>query len=338
MVLNQSSFQTGRSLSTVLSDRPVSVRAARRIARSGDSRTTASRPCPRRTPPRIGLSGRSGFVNEGGSRQHQPSMSIDEDLRQIESALDAAERALRPFVEGAIEASFKVGDDPLTAADLAVDAAVKDVLHSETDGWLSEETADSLTRLSCRRAWVVDPLDGTREFVRGIPEWCVSVGLVEDGIPIAGGVLAPTAGLRVVGAKDRGVTLNGRPAGPSATTSLAGALVLASRSELNRGLWDPFFSTDISVRNMGSVALKLALVAVGHADATWTLVPKNEWDVAAGAALVSAAGGRVSLPDGSARTFNSPEPLLPGFVAAAPGLFEPVHQLVGRVGIRQETF
>lgn len=263
-------------------------------------------------------------------------MSIDQDLHQIETALDAASDALQPFVERAIDVSFKVGDDPLTEADLAVDEAVKLVLQSDTDGWLSEETADSPARLSCRRTWVVDPLDGTREFVRRIPEWCVSVGLVEDGIPIAGGILAPTAGLRIVGAMGRGVTLNGQEAGPSEAASLQGAVVLASRSELNRGLWNPFFSTDISIRSMGSVALKLALVAVGLADATWTLVPKNEWDVAAGSALVLAAGGRVSLPDGSDRMFNSPDPLLPGFVATAPKLFEPVHELVGRVGIHQE--
>jgi myo-inositol-1(or 4)-monophosphatase len=96
--------------------------------------------------------------------------------------------------------------------------------------------------------------------------------------------------------------------------------VLASRSEVRRGEWNDFFSTPIAVRNMGSVAYKLALVAAGLADATWTLVPKNEWDVAAGAALVAAAGGAVFGPDGEAINFNQPNPLLPGFVAVAGGL------------------
>jgi myo-inositol-1(or 4)-monophosphatase len=255
-------------------------------------------------------------------------MTMDSDLNKIEAALDAASEALRPFVAGSIEASFERGDDPLTEADLAVDEAVKGVLSSPEDGWLSEETADSPARLECRRTWVVDPLDGTREFVKGIPEWCVSVGLVEDGVPVAGGILAPAAGLRIVGAMDRGVTLNGVATGASKATSIQGALVLASRSEVKRGLWSPFFATDISIRSMGSVALKLALVAVGLADATWTLVPKNEWDVAAGAALVLASGGRISLPDGTNRSFNSPDPLLPGFIATVHGLFEPIHDLV----------
>lgn len=257
-------------------------------------------------------------------------MTMDADICKIEAALDAASEALRPFVSGAIEASFKQGDDPLTEADLAVDDAVKGVLASSDDGWLSEETADSPVRLGYRRTWVVDPLDGTREFVKGIPEWCVSIGLVEDGIPVAGGILAPAAGLRIVGAIDRGVTLNGRATTASATSSIQGALVLASRSEVKRGLWEPFFASDISIRNMGSVALKLALVAAGLADATWTLEPKNEWDVAAGAALVLAAGGRVSLPDGTTRSFNSPEPLLPGFIATVHGLFDPIHDFVAR--------
>lgn len=263
---------------------------------------------------------------------------MDSDLRKIEAALDAASEALRPFAAGSIEASFKRGDDPLTEADLAVDEAVKGVLSSNEDGWLSEETADSHARLGCRRAWVVDPLDGTREFVRGIPEWCVSVGLVEDGLPVAGGILAPAAGLRIVGGLNHGVTMNGVPTTASKASSIRGALVLASRSEVKRGLWNPFFATDVSIRNMGSVALKLGLVAVGLADATWTLVPKNEWDVAAGAALVLASGGRISLPDGTARSFNSPDPLLPGFVATVPGLFEPIHDLVARTIESQSGF
>ena len=74
------------------------------------------------------------------------------------------------------------------------------------------------------------------------------------------------------------------------------------------------------------------MVAVGLADATWTLVPKNEWDVAAGAALVLASGGSISLPDGTPRSFNSPDPLLPGFIATAPGLYESVHDLVAHAG------
>ena len=223
---------------------------------------------------------------------------------------------------------MKRGDDPLTAADLAVDAVLRSALPLPGEGWLSEETADDATRLERERVWIVDPLDGTREFVEGIPEWCVSVGLVVAGVPTAGGILNPASGHRIVGSLEHGVRLNGVEVRCAVTTDLRGALVLASRSEVKRGEWEPFFSAPIAVRNMGSVAYKLGLVAAGRADATWTLVPKNEWDVAAGAALVAAAGGEVFGLDYEPVAFNRPDTLLPGFIAVAPGLGRATRELL----------
>jgi len=251
-------------------------------------------------------------------------MSRTEDLTRIEEALDAAAGALEPFTAGAIASVLKEGGDPLTEADTAVNEAILSVLPRSGEGWLSEETIDDSSRLEAARVWIVDPIDGTREFVQGIPEWCVSIGLIEDGVPVAGGILAPAPGHRVVGSIEDGVTLNGNPVRARPGDSLSGALVLASRSEVKRGEWDRFFPTEISIRNMGSVAYKLALVAAGLADATWTLVPKNEWDVAGGAALVAAAGGVVFDLRGGRRRFNSLDPKMDGFVATKAGLGEPV--------------
>jgi myo-inositol-1(or 4)-monophosphatase len=244
-------------------------------------------------------------------------ITAPDDLARIEAALDAAAEALAPFTPGAIASRMKEGDDPVTAADLAVNEVLLGILPRSGEGWLSEETKDDAARLAADRVWVVDPVDGTREFIQGIPEWCVSIGLVIGGRPVAGGILSPTAGHRMVGSIDDGVTLDGAPAGVTSCDRLEGALVLASRSEVKRGEWTPFFSTPISVRNMGSVAYKLGCVGAGLADATWTLVPKHEWDVAAGAALVVAGGGSVFGPDGEEIRFNQPNPKLPGFVAAA---------------------
>jgi myo-inositol-1(or 4)-monophosphatase len=262
-------------------------------------------------------------------------VTTPDDLARIEAALDAASDALTPFTPGEIDARMKRGDDPVTAADLAVNAALLDRLPREGEGWLSEETRDDAVRLDCERVWVVDPVDGTREFVAGIPEWCISVGLVVDGRPAAGGILNPATGHRVVGSIDDGVTLNGAPTATTTTRDLRGALVLASRSEVKRGEWEPFFATPIAVRNMGSVAYKLACVAAGLADATWTLVPKHEWDVVAGAALVTAGGGSVFGPDGEPIEFNRPDPLLPGFVATAPGVELAVRDLLRHVRVAQ---
>ena len=241
-------------------------------------------------------------------------------LKRIESALNAARRIFGGFTLGSIEAEYKAGHDPVTEADRAVDAALREELLRDGEGWLSEESADDRSRLEKRRVWIVDPLDGTREFIAGIPEFCVSVAMVEDGIPVAGGVCNPATNEVFLGALDSGVTYNGNPVHASERKSLQGAVVLASRSETKHGEWKRFEKDVIDVRPVGSVAYKLALVSAGLADATFTLTPKHEWDVAGGAALVSSAGGFVSTLQNSALRCNNNSPLLSGLLACGPFL------------------
>jgi myo-inositol-1(or 4)-monophosphatase len=249
-------------------------------------------------------------------------MSRTQDLARIRQALTAAAEAVRPFTPGAVDYDEKSSrGDPVTAADLAVDRVLREILPRPGEGWLSEETSDSPDRLRHSRVWVVDPLDGTREFVDGIPEWCISVGLIEDGTPVAGGIYSPPVDLLVIGSVETGVTRNGEPAGMTGREELDGAAILASRSEWKRGEWDRYDGS-FEVVPCGSVAYKLAQVSVGLADGTWTLVPKHEWDVAAGAALVTAAGGTLLHADGSEPKWNQPKPKLPNFLAGKRSLLE----------------
>lgn len=241
-------------------------------------------------------------------------------LKRIESALDAARQIFSGFTLGAIEAEYKAGHDPVTEADKAVDAALRQELLRDGEGWLSEESVDDRSRLYKKRVWIVDPLDGTREFIAGIPEFCVSVAMVQDGIPVAGGVCNPATKEVFLGSLESGVTYNGKPVHASQRKSLKGALVLASRSETKRGEWKRFEKGLLEVRPIGSVAYKLALVSAGLADATFTLTPKHEWDVAGGAALVSSAGGFVSTLQNSALQCNNKSPLLSGLLACGPFL------------------
>ena len=118
-----------------------------------------------------------------------------------------------------------------------------------------------------------------------------------------------------IGALGEGITLNGAPVTATCCESIEGAVVLASRSEIARGEWDCYRSARFARRPMGSIAYKLALVAAGKADATWTASPRHEWDIVAGTALVQAAGGFIRGLDGSELRFNNPSPLLPGFFA-----------------------
>ena len=254
--------------------------------------------------------------------------SSAETLQRIHSALEAARAVLSRFTSGAIEAEYKAGHDPVTEADKAVDAVLRKELLRGGEGWLSEETLDDLSRLDKSRVWVVDPLDGTREFVAGIPGFCVSVAMVENGRAVAGGICNPATNELFLGSLDTGVTYNGKPARPSQRTSLDGALVLASRSEVKRGEWKQFERANFQVRPMGSVAYKLALVSAGLADITFTLVPKNEWDVAAGAALVESAGGFVRTLDNQPLRCNNRSSLLPGMFACGPLLADQLTVLV----------
>ena len=245
-------------------------------------------------------------------------------LRRIQSALDAARVVFSRFTAGQIEAEYKAGHDPVTEADRAVDAVLRQNLLRDGEGWLSEESVDDPSRLEKSCVWVVDPLDGTREFVKGLPEFCVSIGFVENGRPVAGGIYNPATKETILGAVDCGVLYNGKPAQPSQRTSLSGALILASRSEVKRGEWAQFQSGEFQVRAMGSVAYKLGLVAAGLADVTFTLTPKNEWDVAAGAALVTSAGGFVATLDHMPLRCNNRNPLLSGLMASGPFLRDPL--------------
>jgi myo-inositol-1(or 4)-monophosphatase len=248
-----------------------------------------------------------------------------EIMARIQAALAAAVEAIRPFVPGRVAADQKSGGrGPVTLADTAADKVLHEILLRDGEGWLSEESADDFSRLSIGRVWVVDPLDGTKEFVEGIPEWSISVGLVEDGRPIAGGICNPATNETFLGSRETGVTLNGCQVGMGTRTKLAGATVLASRSEIRRGEWKTFENDGFQITPVGSVAYKFAMVAGGLADATWTLCPKNEWDVAAGVALVEAGGGIVRTIEDQPVLFNRKTTLYPGLVACGAGLFPEV--------------
>jgi myo-inositol-1(or 4)-monophosphatase len=251
---------------------------------------------------------------------------------RIDRALASAESVFASLDVSRVTEMRKAGGDPLTHIDLALDRVLRDSLQAEGEGWLSEETADDLSRLDTDLVWIVDPLDGTREFIDGLPEFCFSVATVVDGAPIAGGVVNPAAGIRVVGAVGVGVSCNYEPVSHSASLPLEESRVLASRSEVMRGQWDVVESAGISVEPMGSVAYKMARVAAGLDRATWTPVPKHEWDVAGGAALLAAVGGSAVGLEGETLVFNQPRPWFSGVIAVPPGFethLETVKRFVG---------
>ncbi len=251
-----------------------------------------------------------------------------EILQRIESALNAGREVFRAFTPGKVAAEYKSGHDPVTAADLAVDAILRKELFRSDEGWLSEESVDDPSRLEKKRVWVVDPLDGTREFVEGVPEFCISIGLVESGCVVAGGICNPMTDEVFLGSISTGLTYNGAPARASQRATLNGAVILASRSETKRGEWQRFEGAGFTVRAVGSVAYKLALVSAGLADATFTLSPKHEWDIAGGAALVESGGGVVRTLDNAPLRCNNRSILVSGLLACGASLKDELTALV----------
>jgi myo-inositol-1(or 4)-monophosphatase len=252
-----------------------------------------------------------------------------EPLARIENALKAATVVAQGFINKKLTVDYKQDWDPVTEADREVNSVLKEMLLRGDEGWLSEETTDDLCRLDKEVVWIIDPIDGTREFISGIPEWAISVAYVVNGRPVAGGISNPASNELILGSTQTGVTYNGAPAKISDKQSLAGAVILGSRSEAKRGEWDRFKEAIFQVRHVGSVAYKLGLVAAGLGDATWTLVPKHEWDVAAGVALIESAGGFVRGVDPVNLRFNQQDPLLRGLLAGPLSLKDEIETTLG---------
>ncbi len=259
--------------------------------------------------------------------------------REREIAERAAREAgaiVRRHYASEVSVAEKSPDHPVTKADLEANARIRSLVAAAfpDDGWLSEETADSAERLGRRRVWVVDPLDGTKEFIQRIPEFCVCVALVEDGRPVVAVEYNPAADRLYAAVRGEGSTVDGAPAHVSRTSDIAEAVVLASRSEDKRGEWDAF-KDRVQVLLTGSVAFKLAELSAGAGDATFTLTPKNEWDICAGSLLVEEAGGRVTGLDGAPLAFNQPRTLRPGMIASNGVLHDALLRLIADLGAAQ---
>ncbi|MGE3303851.1 MAG: 3'(2'),5'-bisphosphate nucleotidase CysQ [Hyphomonadaceae bacterium] len=244
-------------------------------------------------------------------------MTPTDDLALITHAARACGPLLRARFGGPVEAWRKGNDSPVTEIDLALDAMLTETLrNARADyGWLSEETADKPDRLACARAFIVDPLDGTRAFLEGKPEFCVSIAVVAGGEAIAGAIYNPITEEMFEGGPGLGARLNG-----AAVTVTRAAALPDSRLIATKRLFPepPGEGPHLEMRN--ALAYRLALVAAGLFDGMSSLGMKHEWDVAAGAAIVAAAGGAVSDGFGGAPRFNQPDPRMPGVVAAGPAL------------------
>jgi myo-inositol-1(or 4)-monophosphatase len=226
--------------------------------------------------------------------------------------------------------------NPVTVADREADALLHARLPSLLPGsaWLSEETEDSTERLRREWVWIVDPIDGTQEFVDGIPEFAISVALCRAGRPQLGVLLNPAVARCFVAVSGRGAwDGEGRPLTASRRRELDGATLLASANETRRGEFDALRAGFV-LRDVGSTAWKLGLLAAGEGDAYVTRRPRHEWDIAAGVVIATEAGATVTDGAGRPFEFNQRAPRVEGIVAAAPSLHGPLRSRIEALGRR----
>ena len=245
------------------------------------------------------------------------------------------------MIEGVRKTAFEVAEKagnqgPVTRADRETDALLKAELTRLVPdaAWLSEETADDPARLTTERVWIVDPLDGTREFVTGVPEYAVAVALVERGEAVLSVVYNPPKDEMFWATRGGGccaATGNREPGSGKRIAVAEGRALLASRSETKRGEFEPLRAA-WDVVPVGSIEYKLALIAAGQGAATVSRGPKWEWDVCAGALLVREAGGIVSEALGGPLRYNRPRPKVAGILAGAPQAYGRLLDAVTRIG------
>ena len=251
----------------------------------------------------------------------------ERELIVAEQAAREAGSAVMGLFRGKFDVHEKSKNNPVTTADLEANRIIREKIQKTfpQDGWLSEEDLDTSRRLSLSRVWVVDPIDGTKEFIEGIPQFAISIALVVDGRPMVAIVYNPAKEEFYKAAAGQGAFLNEQSIHVSPREEVNGASLLVSRSEPQKRF--QVFVERCDIRPVGSIAYRLAKVAGGGGDGTLTFRTISEWDICAGALMVEAAGGKVVNGNGDAIKFNQQVPKHRGVVAAGMGLADDLQAL-----------
>ena len=248
------------------------------------------------------------------------------------TAREAGALALKWF-GGPVKSWMKEGNSPVCEADLEVDG----LLHQRLNGidlecgWLSEETEDDPSRLSADLVWIVDPIDGTRGFLAGLPDWSISIALAQAGRPILAAIYAPATEELFMAGAGAGATRNGAPITASDGPSLAQARVAGPERRLGRlgplGI--------LPQPKVHSLALRIARVAHGQLDMALAGPNSNDWDLAAADLLVHEAGGALTTLAGETLIYNQPKPKHSALFAAGRARHQALSELMreGRVAL-----
>lgn len=255
-----------------------------------------------------------------------PDLTAELDL--LVSAAEAAGVLALRYFRNAPRTWSKANDSPVSEADLAVEEMLAERLRVARPayGWLSEERADDGSRLGAPRTFIVDPIDGTREFIAGGPGWTIPLALVEAGRPVAAVTLAPARRELYTSALGGGAFLDGRRLSGSGRQRLAGGRVSGPRRLLRSPPVAPELALEVTTH--ASLAYRFAQVADGRLDGAIAKPNAQDWDVAAADLLVHESGGRVSGLDGAMLRYDRPTTAHPWIVAAAAAVHDELARTV----------
>jgi myo-inositol-1(or 4)-monophosphatase len=242
---------------------------------------------------------------------------MERELAVLVDAIRKAGMRVNELVRDGFEIQMKPDRSPVTTVDHEVNHILHEMQRREfpLDGWLSEESPDDPARLTHGRVWIVDPIDGTKALVNRVPEFCISAALVERGIPVVAAILNPSTDELFTAIRGGGLYVNGTRITLSPVQTLD-PVVMVNAWEFRTDRWSTLAET-ARCRPMYSIANALALVAIGRIQATFTIEPENEWDLAAGVLLIGESGGTISDGAGKPFIFNQPIPRFRGVIAVA---------------------
>lgn len=250
------------------------------------------------------------------SPKHQPELQSDLAML-VEITAKAGEIALRYF-RADNKVWKKPGDSPVSEADFEVDAFLKQELLAARPayGWLSEETADNEDRLGREDIFVVDPIDGTRGFLKGDTHWCISVAIVRNGNPVGAVLHCPAVERTFSAATGSGAKLNGTTLLPSVNDSIRS---LTGSRKLNDAITSQYPGRFEITSYIPSLAYRVALVATGEVDGAFARSGAHEWDLAAADLVLREAGGNLTDSSGAAMVYNAPRIRAPALIISGPG-------------------
>jgi myo-inositol-1(or 4)-monophosphatase len=250
-----------------------------------------------------------------------PVADFTDDRARYAAQLVAAVREAGKLALGKFRAPLKSWNkdnySPVSEADIAVNEFLQERLRDPNGkiAWLSEETEDDPERLQARRVWIIDPIDGTRAYIGGLPDWSIATAMVEDGRPVVAVLFAPVEDEMFVAVEGQGATLNDRPIHTS-HGGLDGASIAGPAGYLKR--LQAIEPSCVAHPKIHSLALRFARVAQGAIDAAFASSNAHDWDLAAADLLVHEAGGALTTFTGQSLTYNKPHPVHPPLVAAGP--------------------